>query len=244
MHASWILAASAGIALCACRSTPESPPKNGPPAPGTQETSEPIPSACLDLVQASPGNWAALLPRAAALGAEAAPQLLRACELHPEGAGIQAAIHLLGRWGGAEARAYLHRQLQADVPLAEEAALALGRMQHQASREVLEETMADASLDPRVRAAACAARIDLGQIRACLPFIRALFQAATPFGQASSREQGFPARKVRWAHERYMVIEAIRRNLGGESFGLDEDAPWPRLRSGLQALERALSEKR
>ena len=59
----------------------------------------------------------------------------------------------------------------------------------------------------------------------------------------STRQHKIPTTKTRWAHERYMIIEALRQRYEGETFGLDEDSSWPAMRDAAAAMARHLGGK-
>lgn len=189
-----------------------------------------IEAAAAALVAAAPGDWPAHLDAVHAHGTAASAALVRALGKAPDGPGAQAALHLLGRLRAPGCRPFLERRAAAGDELAAEAALALGRLGDTASIRPLRALVDDRLTPPTTRCAAAAALIELGRAREVLPFLDAVWTAATPYGHAHGRAVGFPPSKDRWAHERYMIIEAIRHRYGGKTFGLDEDQPWEAMR--------------
>jgi len=206
--------------------------------PGCQNTSLRM-EPCRALVAAAPSSWPGHWRTVHAMGPEATPVLVRCLRENPDGPGRQAAIHLLGEWRhpDATADALLQELVAAGGPDATEAALALGKRQNRNAVPLLVTTVQNHDVDITVRAAAACALLDLDEPQHAVPLMRAVLLAATPYGQQLEQEHGLPL-KTRWALERYMVIEAIRRFSGGQTFGLDEDAPWPTLRDGTEEFAR------
>lgn len=196
--------------------------------------------ACRGLVAAPPAKWSELWPTVRAFGPEVVPSLLDAIERDPLGDGTQAGIHLLGEFGGEAARTFLEAELSRGSSLAQEAALALGQIGSEASVKPLHKVLADRTTPVTTRAAAAAALVDLGEAKSILPFLRAVFLAAGPYRGSTSKDEGLPRNKVRWALERYMIIEAFRRRYDESTFGLEEDASWPALRDGVAKLSAFL----
>jgi hypothetical protein len=85
------------------------------------------------------------------------------------------------------------------------------------------------------RTAAACALLDLGDRDAALPFLEAVLLAGSPAGVAPAREHVLPE-QTRWALERYMAIAAVARCTGGETFGLDPDASWPRMAAAVERM--------
>ncbi len=197
---------------------------------------------CRDLVGAEPDAWPRLWSRVQSLGPNVAPALIRAISENPAGSGAQAGVHLLGVLEVEDTRTFLEETLRAGGSLAPEAALSLAKLGGPASVVALRSAVDARDRSTATRAAAAAGLVDLGEARSILPFLEALFLAATPFGAETGPEQGLPRTKVRWAHERYMVIEALRRRYDGQSFGLDEDSSWPRMREGTARMKKYISE--
>jgi HEAT repeats len=212
-------------------------PLFGCEAPPPISTEEP----CRELVSAAPANWPPRWQAVHSLGPLAVPALIRALRDNPEGAGAQAAIHLLGTFGNPTARPYLETLLTEGTSLSTEAALALGALGATASTPALRAIVEGRGEPVTTRVAAAAALVRLGHAREIVGFLEAVFLAATPDGVKSSRAHGLPRRKTRWAHERYMLIEAIRGRYEGETFGLDEDSSWSRLRKGAAKLAAFLA---
>jgi HEAT repeat protein len=204
-------------------------------APSCQDTS--LLAPCQALVAAEPSEWPMRWRATQALGPRATTTLVRCLRENQDGPGRQAAIHLLGDWHDPTAAAYLRELVAAKGPDTTEAALGLGKLGDPAVAALLVATVQDRDLATDSRVAAACALLDLGQPRHAVPLMQAVLLAATPYGTELRQAQGLP-QKTRWAFERYMMIEAVRRFSNGETFGLDEDASWPRLRDGTAAFVR------
>ncbi len=154
--------------------------------------------------------------------------MIRAIRADRHAPGEQIAVATLGALGSAAAIPLLEEILRERSPTSSEAALALGQLPSPESADLLAETVADPSAGTVARTASACALLDLGEVDRSVPFLCAVLVAGTPEGLETNREFGLRD-KTRWALERYMIIEAIRRHCGGESFGLDPDNPWPDL---------------
>ena len=207
---------------------------------------------CRALVAAKPAEWRTRWPKAHQLGASASSTLVECLREHPEGPGRQAAIHLLGVWRNREAGPYLRQVLtdgsadatdQALALITPEAAVALGALGDRAAIPVLVATVRDQDRATTTRTAAAGALLDLGHIEDAVPLLQAVLLAATPYGQELEQHHGLPE-KTRWAFERNLAIEAIRRFTGGKTFGLDEDAPWPTLSKGVAGFLKYVEDHR
>ncbi len=192
--------------------------------------------ACQSLVASSPKDWSTTLAPVTAIGNRAVPALIRALHASPGAPGEQAAIAALSTFKHPRTRPFLENYLRDGGAQASEAALSLGRLGDSRSRPLLDELCRNTKLDGELRTAAACALLDLGETHTSLPFLRAVLLAATPAGQELGEQLGLSKNKVRWAHERYMVITAIARYTGGETFGLDTDASWPALEAGARAF--------
>jgi len=210
---------------------------------GCQDTSLRM-EPCRALVAAPPAAWTEHWRTVQALGADTTPALVRCLRENRNGPGRQAAIHLLGEWRHPDpaADAYLRELLAAKGADATEAALAIGKRNDRAAVPLLVATVQDQNLAIATRTAAACTLLDFDEPQHAVPLMHAVLLAATPYGLRLEQEQGLP-RKTRWALERYMVIEAIRRFSDGHTFGLDEDAPWPTLRDGTAAFVRYVKER-
>lgn len=216
---------------------------NGPSPEPRQPAQPPGLTACRQLVAAKPAAWPDPWRKVRAIGERAAPSVIRALRENPEGDGVQAAIHLLGVFGGDAARTLLESKLDDGTDTATEAALALGRIGDESSMAKLTGVVQNRAARATTRTAAAAALVDLGRGKDVASFLRAVFLAATPYAAESTRKHGLPRRKTRWAHERYMILEALRRRYDGRTFGLDEDASWPALRKGAAAMTKFLRDQ-
>ncbi len=212
-------------------------------AAGCQDTSLRM-EPCRALVAAPPAAWPEHWRTVHALGPDTTPALVRTLRENRSGPGRQAAIHLLGEWRHPDpsADAYLRELVKAKGADATDAALAIGKRKDQAAVPLLVATVQDQNLAIATRTAAACTLLDFDEPQHAVPLMRAVLLAATPYGHQLEQEQGLP-RKTRWALERYMVIEAVRRFSDGRTFGLDEDAPWPTLRDGTAAFIRYVEER-
>jgi hypothetical protein len=195
---------------------------------------------CRALIAAQPADWPARWQQVRDHGASATTALIAELRINPEGPGAQAAVHLLGELRHAEAGPYLREILEDGTSLATEAALALGKFGDQSHTPTLRATVADSTKHVTTRAAAAAALVDLGHGKSIAAFLEAVFLAATPYGAAATRTHRLPRTKTRWAHERYMLIEALRRAHDGRTFGLDEDSSWPAMRDAARKMRTFL----
>ncbi len=186
-------------------------------------------------MESTPADWVDTVPPVLALGEHAAPELVRQLRAHPDAPGRQAALCALGALGNRDASPYLIEQVRGDAPYAYEAALALGRLGDPRAAAPLRAVASDPDHDITNRAASACALLDLGDKEHAVPLIAALLVAGTSFGAAAEAEFGLPSRS-RWALERSLCIDAIARYTGGDTFGLDEDASWPRLNAGATAF--------
>jgi hypothetical protein len=219
------------LCLPSCAGTGSAP---DPAAPGPATF-----QGCRDLVQAPPSQWHERLPIVLALGAPAAPALVEAIAAEPTAPGAQAAVAALGQLGGDGTSTFL-RQLLADrSELATEAALALGALGDQDARAPLLAAANDRLADPTLRAACAASLLRLGVRAEIAPLVRAILLAGTPPGQPAQQALGLPDRP-RWAHERYLIQRALR-DVRGDDFGLDTDAPWPALEATAAQVDAFLT---
>lgn len=212
-------------------------------AVGCQDTSLLV-EPCRALVAAPPAEWTEHWRTVQALGPDTAPALVRCLKEDSNGPGRQAAIHLLGEWRHPDPATdtYLRELVAAKGADATEAALAIGKRNDRTAVPLLVATVQDHSLAVATRTAAACTLLDFDEPQHAVPLMRAVLLAATPYGNELEQEQGLP-HKTRWALERYMIIEAVRRFSNGRTFGLDEDAPWPTLRDGTAAFVRYVKER-
>lgn len=196
---------------------------------------------CRELVAATPAEWPRRWEKVRAIGSAVTPALIKALRHNPDGPGAQAAVHLLGTLQDASARPFLEELLADGTSLSTEAALALGSLGEPASVPVLRAVVSGRDKHVTTRAAAAAALVTLGRARDVAGFLEAVFLAAGPYGAQSTRAQGLPRKKTRWALERYTLIEALRARYEGETFGLDEDSSWAALRDGTAKLRAFLN---
>lgn len=199
---------------------------------------------CRALVAAAPDTWPEHWRKVYDLGPDATPALVHCLRENATGPGRQAAIHLLGEWRRRDAAtaAFLQDLVKTKGPDATAAALALGKQGDRTSLPLLVDTTRDHTVATETRVAAACSLLDQGRTQDAVPLMRAVLLAASPYGHELEREHGLPL-KTRWAAERYMIIEAIRRYADGKTFGLDEDAPWPTLRDGTAAFLAYVKER-
>jgi len=195
------------------------------------------------LVDAEPQAWDQAARQFLDQDGPDAGTLLRAMRRDPAGPGMQIAVAILGKLGDARAVSVLEDLLRERSKLSSEAALALGRLPSPQSRGILRKEMLSASNSPLNRTCAAIALLDLGDVNTSLPFLHAILLAGTPYGLDSEKNYGLPDRS-RWAHERYLTIEAIARHFDGETFGLDPDSSWPQLKAAADRLQIAIGEHR
>ena len=185
--------------------------------------------------------------RSAGVDIDAGEELVEAIKPLARGTMRPGADAALGGFGGffdPAAAGYLQELVESNGADATEAALALGRLGDRRAIPLLVTTVQNHTLAVGTRTAAACALLDLNEPTPAVPLLRAVLLAATPY-EREPEQQGLPRKgPPRWAYERYMAIEAIRRFSGGKTFGLDEDAPWPRLRDGVAAFERFMQERR
>lgn len=238
------------LTLCSCVAgkatapTPTAdPPHAAAPSGSPQLDEEHAAAVCRALLAARPEAWPECWRAAHALGERASPELIAQLEAAagPSAPGAQAAVHLLGVLRDPQARLWLIDTVEGRGDLAAEAALSLGEIGDRRDVDVLAALMADRAAAVMARNAAAASLIQMGQEAQTLPFVRAVFLAATPYAADSTREQGLPPHKTRWAHERTMLLRAITNRFDGRTFGLDEDAPWEHLRAGVGRLSAAFA---
>ncbi|MEE2888095.1 MAG: hypothetical protein VX951_11760 [Planctomycetota bacterium] len=221
---------------------------SGPPAPVVPvEPTSPGPEAGLltarALVRAAPADWQSHWQRLRKMDKSATPAILRALREQPEGHGSQAAIHLLGEAADVRAKTFLLELLHGGDERGAEAALALGKLADTTTIGSLKTAAQSAATPMTTRAAAAAALVTMGEGPSVVSFLEAIFLAASPYASASSRQHKIPANKTRWAHERYMIIEALRGRYRGETFGLDEDSSWPAMRAAAAKMAKRLRRK-
>jgi hypothetical protein len=215
-------------------------PKSDTTGPASTQGPSLALAAARNLVRAAPADWQSRWQRVHKMGKSATPAILRALREDPQGAGAQAAVHLLGEAADGRAKPYLLDLMSGGTELGTEAALALGKLNDPESIDSLQATVRRAATPMTTRAAAAAALVSMGKGPSIVSFLEAIFLAASPHRGTSSRQHKIPATKTRWAHERYMIIEALRRRYDGKTFGLDEDSSWPAMRNATAAMTKHL----
>ncbi len=200
---------------------------------------EPLRAAAASLVAAPPGSWPEAARPVLEAGGDATPALIQAIDANPDGPGVQPALAVLGEFGRPAAVPLLERWLDDDRIGAYEAALSLGHMRAERSRSRLRATMSDPDRPAVMRTAAACALLDLGAVTDATPLLHAVLIAGTPAGVEPAAQHGLPD-KPRWALERNLVIDAVKRHTGGEDFGLDADSPWPKLSEAAARCRAAL----
>lgn len=238
----WRFVATACLLLvCACAGPAVTKEPDAPrrPAPAP----EPGLIAARALVEAAPADWQPRWEQLHKMAKTATPAILRALRENPAGAGAQAAVHLLGESRDPASREYLLTRLRSKDALGAEAALALGKLADPGTVQALRNAVESAATPMTTRAAAAAALVRMGEGPSIVAFLRAVFLAASPYGRKTSRQFKIPASKSRWAHERYMIIEALRSQYEGETFGLDEDSSWPAMRDAANKMAERLGSK-
>lgn len=161
--------------------------------------------------------------------------LVEELQRSPRAPGRQAAVFALGELGDLDASPFLIQELGDPGPSAYEAALALGKLGGSDAVEPLREAAETHGTSTELRTAAASALLDLGRPDLAAPLLKAVLLAGTPFGRELAERHGLPD-KTRWALERQLCVDAIRRFTGGETFGMDPDSSWPRLRDGVDAF--------
>lgn len=197
-------------------------------------------AAALSLVFAAPGEWPTAGRAALARGPSIVPAVVDALRREPNAPGAQLALAVLGKLADPRAADLLERFAIGSDDHGYEACLALGRIGDRTRIGVLREIVDDRSRTPTRRAAAACGLLDLGETETSLPFLHAILLAGTPAGVETSNRYGLPDR-ARWALEREMTIDALRRHTG-DDFGLDPDSPWPALERGAERMYRATIE--
>jgi HEAT repeat protein len=192
------------------------------------------------LADSGPGRWHETLPPVLRSGPAAGAPLRRELARQPQAPGRQAVVAALGRSGDDRAAAELLRLVATRDPDAAEAAIALGACGSAAAWPALREAACDAQAPTRLRAAAAAALLRLGERQTSVPLLAALLLASTPQGRERARTHALPF-QTRWAEERWLAIDAIAQACDGETFGLDPDAPWPRLAAGVEQFEARMA---
>ncbi len=195
------------------------------------------------VIDAAPEHWEDVATACLECGQAAATPLAAELRQRPSASGAQLAVALLGRLGDSTVTPTLELLITQGHAVAAEACLALGALGSLDCVELLRGVIADHSREITVRTAAACALLDLGEVGASLPFLRCILLAGTPAGQALQTQAGV-ADKARWAHERLLVITAIRRHCDGEDFGLDPDNSWPQLEHGAAAFELFVNDRR
>lgn len=195
------------------------------------------------LLSADPQSWGAAARRFLATRESGAPALITAISRNPTGPGLQIAVATLGKLGDPRAIPILEQLLRERSGISSEAALALGFLPAPQSRALLLEEMLYRGGDPLNRTCAAVALLDLDDVENSLPFLRAVLLAGTPYEISLRDQYGLPDR-ARWAHERIVAIDAIGRHFDGETFGLDPDSPWPRLKAAVDRMQDAAREQR
>lgn len=216
-------------------------------APSTQPTdsAKSVPpglDACRALVRAEPSNWPETMTAVLELGPTAAPALLAALREHDDGSGAEAAVAVLGRLGGVEARELLRDLVGDRGPMAAAAALALGDCGLPLDRTLLLATAEDRLADATLRAASTASLLRLGARDEVRNLVRGILLAGTPYGRELEQALGLPHRP-RWAYERHLLQLALR-DIAGQDFGLDTDAPWADLSRTATAIDLYLQTSR
>lgn len=221
----------ATLILVACTGSPASPPEAA------------IVVAARELVDAAPADWPAHVERITRRrDPNATVALIDAATRRPHALGAECAVALANELGTGVTTTALEALLDAPPSVAARAAMALGKCEPDAAHRSLLAAMNRHDLDPLVRTAAAATLLDLGDRRVAPRFLAAILLAGSPAGEATRDRAGLPD-KTRWAHERTLAVDAIRRATNGIDFGLHPDAPWPELAAGtermLEALERS-----
>ncbi len=219
------------LGACAAPRAPEAAqPQEEPPAT-TEAGTEQVAQA---LLRSAPTDWEPRMAAAWAAGARIVPQLVAGLRQDPDAPGAQAAIRLLGIFGGETAELFLRELLRERMRNATEAALALGEARANGSVLLLRETAVDRLADPTLRCAATASLVRLGAGQDVRTLVRAIVLAGTPAGESLRVEFGLPQRS-RWALERYMLQRALVA-ASGQDFGFDTDSPWPDLERAADAI--------
>jgi hypothetical protein len=199
-------------------------------------------SACRRLVESEPKDFADAMACVLDLGPTAAVPLATALRERPHGTGVEAALATLGALGGDDAVETLVSFVADRHPEAAAAALALGDCHQERTRMPLLEAAMDRLADPRLRAAACASLLRLGERQNVRLLVRGILLAGTPAGHDLEADLGLPQRP-RWAYERYLLQRALR-SVAGQDFGLDTDAPWQRLAECAERVDTWLESQR
>lgn len=220
------------LGACAVPHPPEpAPVHQAAPAPGGQGTE----NVAQALLRSHPKDWEASMTAAWAAGGSILSPLVAGLQQDPEAPGAQAAIRLLGMFGGDDAVSFLQAHLRERPRHAVEAALALGEARAVAAVPLLRETALDRLADPTLRCAATASLVRLGTGGEVRNLVRAIVLAGTPAGEPLRIELGLPQRS-RWALERYMLQRALLA-ASGSDFGFDTDSPWPDLERAAEAID-------
>jgi len=215
----------------------QTPAEGSPPDAASRQ--DPLLRRALALLSSAPADWSENFAAVVSSGPAMAPVLARAIAGVLDDAvappGLQAAIGALEALGDPAAAPTLRQIAAAGGPHAADAALALGALPlEQASLDTLRAVAEDRDRDITLRAAAAATLLRVGHGGAVRDLLRALLLASTPAGAALGEEQGLPD-KSRWAMERHFILRALRSS-GADTFGLDTDAPWPKLEAGTAAF--------
>jgi hypothetical protein len=194
--------------------------------------------ACFRLLQSPPHLWPSTFDAVVALGPKASVELASALRRAPHAPGAQAAAAALGTMGERACTDDLVVVMGlAPEPVAAEAALSLGRLGAVERVVDLRDAMHDQKRTPLVRTAAAAAVLACEHDLDAIAFLCDLILAATPSGRQRGLELGLPVDRPRWALERNLAIATLGR-VATVDLGLDADAPWPRLASGVEAARR------
>jgi hypothetical protein len=209
-----------------------------PPRPRTDPQGQRVArAACRALLDAPPGRWSEALPAVLATGATGCKELMAALLQTPDAPGTQVALAALGRMGAEqpETAAFLLQWVERRLPHHVDATLALGQHQPAGQSTVLSHLVEDRIASSSLRCAAAASLIRLGHAREVADLVRAVLLADTPQGRDLQQRQGL-ASKTRWAHDRYLLIDALR-DVAGTDFGIDTDAPWPLLQAAADRVQ-------
>ncbi len=249
----WLVSPLTCLLLVACTATGEQGERHGTSSDRASDSvdrrqspqaPEAIVEAARALVAAAPASWSAKHRNFVRCQGEHSRALLDALQADPHGPGVQISLATLGDLGDPAAVSFLESQLRdGSTVQSSESALALGKLPSPSSKTALLAEMNHRRRDPLVRCSAAAALLDLGAIAESMPFLCAIILAGTPRGQAMQENLGLPDRG-RWAHERYLAIEAIKRQLPQQDFGLDPDSSWPALEAAVDRLVEFLRVER
>lgn len=227
------------LGACAAHDASSAPTATVPLDPAPAGTPSAAGTVAGELLRAQPSDWEPRMAAAWAAGAPVVAPLVAGLQQDPEAVGGQAAVRLLGMFGGEAAVQFLEAHLRERGRNATEAALALGEARATAAVPLLRETALDRLADPTLRCACTASLVRLGAGRDVRQLVRAIVLAGTPAGEPLRGEFGLPQRS-RWALERYMLQRALLA-ASGNDFGFDTDSPWPDLERAAEAIDAWLA---